>query len=227
MEGVQFVLLAQEKAAQATGGMTGLEIFLLIVAIIELVLLVLLFGGYRRLREIHFVVLENTLGQVDSFVAAFGDAEQLRDPEKVALVLHELRRFMNSLQESLKKHYDRYSTEVSLLDLVPRKRKVPSATPLPAPQAPTVRVKPSKPSEKKQEKAVVSAEKDEEKKSEKEEKKESPPPPPKPPSIKRSRSKTKEAEQKKEESSGGAEEEGGAGEPSDKEEPDLAPPPEP
>ena len=149
------VVVAQQGSGNAvqSGGLTGLEIFLLIVVIIELVLLILLFGGYRRLREIHFVVTESALGQVDAFVSAFKDAEQLRDPEKVALVLRELRRFMDSLQDSLRKHYERYSSEMSLLDLLPRKRaaKAPSQEPSVAPPTPTPRIKPQEAAEKDEE----------------------------------------------------------------------------
>ncbi|RKY13287.1 MAG: hypothetical protein DRP63_09750 [Planctomycetota bacterium] len=170
------VLLAAQQAgenAAQSGGLSGLEIFLLIVVIIELLLLTLLLGSYRRLREIHFVVTESALGQVDAFVSAFGDAEQLRDPDKVALVLRELRRFMDSLQNSLRRHYERYSTEMSLLDLLPRKKAAeappqkPSITP--ATPALTTSQQEASPKTAEKDKKENKEEKKEEKKAEKEE----------------------------------------------------------
>lgn len=157
-----------ENAAQS-GGLSGLEVFLLIVVIIELVLLTLLFGSYRRLREIHFVVTESVLGQVDAFVSAFEDAEKLRDPEKVALVLRELRRFMDSLQNSLRKHYERYSSEVSLLDLLPRKKAAETSPQKPCITPATPAITTTSQQELKQKTVEKNTEEDKQNKTEKEE----------------------------------------------------------
>lgn len=194
-----FLLLAEGQPSQVSG-MTGLEIFLLVVAVVELLLLVLFFGSYRRLREIHFVVTESALEQVNAFVAAFSDAEQLRDPEKVALVLHEIRRFMNSLQNSLQKHYSRYSTEMSLLDLIPRKKTH----------------EPSKPPETK----TTEIKKTETKRTVKPDKKKPSPPPPKPKTGKKMQKEEKEGNRET------AKEETKEEKPSGEQELDLTPPSE-
>ncbi|MCX7703461.1 MAG: hypothetical protein N2234_05110 [Planctomycetota bacterium] len=103
--------------------MTGFEIFLLIVALIEFVIVMYLYAAVSKLRESHKVVSEMALDDADAFIASLGRAKEQEDPKDTHLIIEEAERYLTSYRETLKKHYERYSSELTLKDVLPFLKK--------------------------------------------------------------------------------------------------------
>ena len=108
--------------------MTGLEVFFLILILVEFVILMYLFASLRSLREAHRVVSEMALDDAEAFTGSLARAKEQDDLERAKLIIEEAERYLNSYKNTLQKHYDRYSTEKSLSDFIPFLKKKETVT---------------------------------------------------------------------------------------------------
>jgi len=103
--------------------MSGLEIFFLILILVEFVILMYLFASLRKLREAHRVVSEMALDDAEAFTGSLARAKEQDDLERAKLIIEEAERYLTSYKNTLQKHYDRYSTEKTLSDFLPFLKK--------------------------------------------------------------------------------------------------------
>jgi hypothetical protein len=110
--------------------MTGFEVFLLIVALIEFVIVMYLYAALAKLRESHKVITEMALGDAEAFIASLSRAKDMEDPKETKLVIEEAGRYLTSYKDTLKSHYERYSSEITIKDVLPflKKKGAVSAT---------------------------------------------------------------------------------------------------